>query len=172
MKGCTRALCSALAVIAALSMSSMSTEAWAQAAGQPPGTPGRAASPLGEREFDARVGALLQALPPIQLGTAWERVVDAALQQLEALPQAATPAVASETAGEASSDALTVPALGVGIDEEGVAEEAAEAGPTLRWKGLRFTPTPVFVDSPVVTNVRAPNAVLLGVTMRLPWLVP
>lgn len=163
MRVCRRALGAAVVVLAALvAPEAARAQEVVQAAWSPP--VGLAASAGVEAPFEARLGALVAELPPAQLGTAWARVVDDALQRLTELP---SPAVAPAP----SSDILVIPESAVMV--EGPADEDLEAGPTLVLGPFHVTFAPVVVpESPVSESERGDQAILPGAVVRLPWLIP
>jgi hypothetical protein len=170
MRGCRKALGVSLAAVAALSSRG---NAWAQEAGQPPGAPLAAGAPaLSDERLDARLVALVDEMAPVQLGTVWEGVVSTALERMEQLPQAAAPAVTGDTPEPRTRDLLALPRPDVMTDEVGPAERAPEAGPTFELGPFQLTLAPIVASSPVVANVRGGEAILLGITLRAPWMIP
>ena len=105
--------------------------------------------------------AFAQELSPPQpsapLDKAWQRVVGATFAHIEQLPQAAAPSVLAATPPR-RPQARPAPPRPV---------EVPEAGLTFRLGPFLLTPAPVVVESPVVANVHAPVAQLLGLTLRM-----
>ena len=95
--------------------------------------------------------------PSAPLDKAWQGVVGATFAHIEQLPQAAAPSVLSATPPRRIPPLFAPPPPA----------EVPEAGPTFRLGPFRLTLAPVVVESPVVANVRAPVAQLLGVTLRM-----
>lgn len=154
----TKVLGVSLVALTALSLPGL---AWAQEAGQPPPSlPGAQQAPaLSARDASAPLPASAEALPPVQLGKAWERVVGATFARMEQLPQAAAPTVLGNAPRQPPPDLLVVPPPS--------ASQVPEAGPTFQLGPFRFTLAPIVVnESPVIANVRSSGAQLLGVTVR------
>jgi hypothetical protein len=146
--------------------------AWAQGASPPTGTSLDAAAPaVSEEEFEARITDLVEQMQPVRLGTTWAKVVDAALQRFDELTQAA--AQVTDTAGTPPSrEVLAAPAGAVVFQAPSPAGDIPEDGPTFQVGQLRVILKPVVASSQVTSTFRAPEAILLGVTVRAPWMVP
>jgi hypothetical protein len=166
MRGSIRLWCAALA--AALVAPGV---ARAQEEGGPR-LPAEGAPALPDREpFEARIGPIVRGSAPAQLDRTWARVVDAVRRTMVEL-EAATPAVAGRPAWAlpATTPAPTAPAI---TSEQAGARLTPSEGPTLLRIGrVRTFASPVVVELPSAATPRPEVAVLPGIALELPWMVP